>query len=322
MTSRPKSKPHPHAALPAAGSGSLISDARLAELYAAMLRCRMLRERIRGIAGRSKQRRFASSSEAVDAATIIGLLPQDSVISSAPHLCAALLKDAPLKSILRPLCARPAAAHPGGAERACTASGVLAASFDGAGRGKLAADALAAGAAFAGKRNGDGSVVVAFYEGIGNEDSRRAIFDFATAHELPLILVRQAPRPLQPGRRRGHSGRRTAVSAPGALPIIPVDSNDAVAVYRVAHEAIAHARRGSGPTLIDCVPLRLAGERRQDSDCIARMERYLAAKGLRPERIKARVSANFTRALDSAVAAIRSGPRASQKNSRSAKTGK
>lgn len=322
MTSRTKSRSHPHAALPAAGGGSLISDARLAELYAAMLRCRMLRERIRGLAGRSKPRRFDASSEAVDAATIIGLLPQDSVISSAPHLCAALLKEVPLKNILRPLCARPAAAHPRGAERACVASGVLAASMDGGRLGQLAAGALAAGTAFAGKRNGGGSVSVVFYEDTGEADFPRAIFDFALAHELPLILVRQSARPLQPARGRGKSSRRPAGSAPGALPIIPVDSNDAVAVYRVAHEAIAHARRGSGPTLIDCVPLRLAGERRQDSDCIARMERYLAVKGLRPKRIKARVTANFTRALDLAVAAIRSGPRANRRVRRSAKTGK
>lgn len=321
MTSRPKSRSHPHAALPPVGSGSLISDARLAELYAAMLRCRMLRERIQSLAGRSKLRKFDSSSEAVDAATIIGLLAQDSVITSAPHLCAALLKNVPLKSILRTL-APPAAAHAGGGERACVASGVFAASIDGASRSRLAAGALAAGAALAGKRNSSGSVAVFFCEGAGEEDSRRAIFDFALAHELPLILVRQAARPLQPVPRRGKSSRAPVASASGALPIIPVDSNDAVAVYRVAHEAIAHARRGSGPTLIDCVPLRLAGERRHDSDCIARMERYLAAKGLRPDRIKVRVTANFTRALDAALAAIRSGPRANRRVRRSAKTGK
>ena len=37
------------------------------------------------------------------------------------------------------------------------------------------------------------------------------------------------------------------------VPIIPVDGGDVVAVYRVATESITHARKGNGPTLIDCI---------------------------------------------------------------------
>lgn len=316
MATRTKSKSHPHAALPEAGAGSLISDARLLELYAAMLRCRMLRDRIRRLAARSKLRTCASCSEAVAAATVIGLWAQDAVISSAPHLCAALLKGVPLESILRPFCARGSAAnHRGNAGQADSGAGILVAPFAGSGLGSPAAGTLAAGAAFAGMRGSRENVAVVFFEHKGRETGWRQVFEFALAQNLPLIFVRQAGSALPPG-RRGKSK-----SLPGTLPIIPVDSNDAVAVYRVAHEAIAHARRGSGPTLIDCLPLRLAGEHRQDSDCIARMERYLAAKGLRPERIQTRVSASFTRALDAAVATARRSPRANRRVRRSGKSG-
>jgi TPP-dependent pyruvate/acetoin dehydrogenase alpha subunit len=306
MTTRNKSKSHPHAALPDAGSGSLISDARLAELYAAMLRCRMLRERIRASASPSKLRAFSLTSEAVAAAAIIGLVPEDAVISSAPHLCAALLKGVPLQSILRPFRTRPSAKSYSNSE-AHIASGVFAVD-----RLDLCTGALAAGLACACKRDQRNAVAVAFYEDAGAKRSWPSIFDFARAHQLPLILIRHAARPLQPAPRRGKSGRRSATSLPGSLPIIPVDSNDAVALYRVAHEAVAHARRGSGPTLIDCVPVRLPGERKRDSDCIVRMERYLQAKGLRPDRIRAAVNAKFTRAFDAAVAAGRSHPRANR----------
>ena len=317
MKTRSKSKPHPHAALPDAGSGSLISDARLVELYTAMLRCRMLRDRIRALRRPAKLRRFASVSEAVAAAATIGLLPEDAVISSAPDLCAAMLKGVPLESILRAVCARPSNKHSSnGADSSLIASGVLHASLAGARHLDVAA-----GAAFAGKRSNRAPVAVSFFEDAAAKDSSHSTFDFALAHELPLIFVRQAARPFQTASRRGKSSRRSAFP-PGSLPIIPVDSNDAVAVYRVAHEAIAHARRGSGPTLIDCVPLRLAGERKQDSDCIARMERYLEAKGLRPERIKAGLAARFARVMDNAVAAARSNPRASRQVRRSAKAGK
>jgi TPP-dependent pyruvate/acetoin dehydrogenase alpha subunit len=52
-----------------------------------------------------------------------------------------------------------------------------------------------------------------------------------------------------------------------------VDGNDVVAVYRVASEAIAHARKGHGPTLIDC---RLS----IPADPLQNMRNYLIGKGL------------------------------------------
>jgi TPP-dependent pyruvate/acetoin dehydrogenase alpha subunit len=58
-----------------------------------------------------------------------------------------------------------------------------------------------------------------------------------------------------------------------SLPLIAVDGNDVVAVYRVASEAIAHARKGNGPTLIDC-RLSISG------DPLKNMEKYLLDKGL------------------------------------------
>ncbi|HEV2134232.1 MAG TPA: thiamine pyrophosphate-dependent enzyme [Terracidiphilus sp.] len=319
MTTRNKSRSHPHAAIPDAGSGSLISDARLVELYAAMLRCRILRERIRAFASPSKLRAFSSSSEAVVAAAIIGLVPEDAIISSAPHLCAALLKGVPLESILRPFRTRPKIS-PDASDGADVSSGFFVAPSDGADRLIFSTGALAAGVACACKRDNRNAVALAFYEDSGGKAPWPAIFAFALAHQLPLICIRHASRQFQQAPRRGKS-RRSLGSIPGALPIIPVDSNDAVAVYRVVHEAISHARRGSGPTLIDCVPLRLPGERKRDSDCIVRMERYLEAKGLRPDRIRAAATAKFTRAIGAAVAATRSKSRAKRSVRRSGKSG-
>jgi TPP-dependent pyruvate/acetoin dehydrogenase alpha subunit len=60
-----------------------------------------------------------------------------------------------------------------------------------------------------------------------------------------------------------------------ALPHINVDGDDVVAVYRVASEAITHARNGHGPTLIDC-QLSASG------DPIQNMQKYLIGKGLDP----------------------------------------
>jgi len=68
-----------------------------------------------------------------------------------------------------------------------------------------------------------------------------------------------------------------------ALPVINVDSNDVVAVYRVASEAIAHARKGHGPTLIDC---RLS----IPADPLKNMQKYLIGKGLDPGEFAVRGS--------------------------------
>lgn len=303
MTTRIHSKSHPHAALPTESSNSLIPDDKLIAIYTSMLKCRMLRERVRNLAKVGKKRAFNLGSEAVAAATLIDVQPDDCLISAALHRCAAFLKGLPLANLLPLLSTRSATANAGfGAGQIHVASGVLVAPLAGAGFRNLGAPGLAAGCAFAANHSNRGNVAIAFYEGAHGENSWREIFHFALAHQLPVILIRQSARSLRQRPSRGRSGK----SAPGSLPIIPVDANDAVAVYRVAHEAIAHARRGSGPTLIDCVPLRLAGERKQDSDCIARMERYLQAKGLRPERIKAGVTAKFTRTIEAAIHAARS----------------
>lgn len=325
MMTRTHSKPHPHAALPAEGGASLISNDRLIEIYTAMLQCRMLGERVAALARAGKKRPFASGSEAVAAATLIDARPDDDLISAEPLRCAALLKGVPLAILLRPFSARSSANIRGGNCQVHVASGVLAGPLAGAAFCNLDAAALAAGCAFAARHGNRENVVIAFYAGANAEDTWREMFRFALAHRLPLILVRQSARSLWPVLTRGPSGkgvphsasRSVSMSASRSMPIIPVDANDAVALYRVAHEAIAHARRGSGPTLIDCVPLRLPGERKQDSDCIARLERYLQAKGLRLDRIGAGVAKKFTRSLDAAVTAARQDARKNRKTRRS-----
>jgi TPP-dependent pyruvate/acetoin dehydrogenase alpha subunit len=95
----------------------------------------------------------------------------------------------------------------------------------------------------------------------------------AADHNLPMLFVLLAPatthfQPFSaatiPTRRRGY-----------AFPQISVDGKDAVAVYRVASEAIAHARKGSGPTLIEC-------QAPEAGDPLENMRKYLSNKGLFP----------------------------------------
>ena len=110
--------------------------------------------------------------------------------------------------------------------------------------------------------------------------SKNALF-FALDHHLPIIFVQldaEHPRSKTAGKYSGIDPN---------FPAIPVDRSDAVAIYRVAHEALARARRGTGPTLIQCVEYHSARNGKDDYHCrdpIAYMERYLRNRNLwKPE---------------------------------------
>ena len=86
---------------------------------------------------------------------------------------------------------------------------------------------------------------------------------------------------------------------------------------------VAHARKGNGPTLIECIasglngrPIAAAGSqpghRRADADSgddpILNMERYLAFKGLFDDQLKARIISAFARDMDAAIRAAAKPP--------------
>ena len=95
----------------------------------------------------------------------------------------------------------------------------------------------------------------------------------ASVENLPILFVflNRAETSVEPA-----VGEAAAMKRKGhALPVIHVDGNDVVAVYRVASESITHARKGHGPTLIDC---RLSFP----ADPLQNMQNYLIGKGLDP----------------------------------------
>ncbi|HEY4358985.1 MAG TPA: thiamine pyrophosphate-dependent enzyme [Acidobacteriaceae bacterium] len=64
------------------------------------------------------------------------------------------------------------------------------------------------------------------------------------------------------------------------LPMLAVDGEDAVAVYRVVQESLIRARSGDGPALAWCVLNKRDGKGR--SRPVTAMEKYLAVRGLKP----------------------------------------
>lgn len=306
MTRRIKEQTQKPAAAPTHGSFSLISKARLIEIYSIMLRCRMLRERVHALGSAARQGGGLTTrpgSEAVAASAIVDLLPRDLVVSSSPDLFAPFVRGVPLESILRPVFRRTADAQ-GGIAEPDFKRGVVAGAFSSA-----AQLGVAVGAALAQKMAKRGDVTVVFCSERGA--ALRESLDFAAAHALPILFVRQGKSPLEVP-AGGGKWEMPALN----LPVMPVDRDDAVAVYRVAHEAIQHLRRGDVPTLIDCVALRIPGRRITALDSIRKMGAYLEGKGLNPEPIKARVAAEFGRELDAAIDESRRDVRSRRKTAR------
>ena len=130
-------------------------------------------------------------------------------------------------------------------------------------------------------------------------DAGREALHLAAAHKLPIMFVYA-------------SGSIEAAEMHAfGFPIIPVDGNDVVAVYRVAHECIVRARQGGGPSAIAC------SFEESGRDPLRNMEKYLGTKGLFKARQREKTIASFELMLQEARKAARKSSRgrsASQAN--------
>ncbi|CAJ1001323.1 MULTISPECIES: thiamine pyrophosphate-dependent dehydrogenase E1 component subunit alpha [Brevibacillus] len=121
---------------------------------------------------------------------------------------------------------------------------------------------LACGAALTAKLKKSGAVSVCFFgDGANNQGTFHEGLNLAAIWKLPVVFVAE---------NNGYaeatpftyasSCTRIADRASGYnMPGVVVDGKDVLAVYRAAGEAIARARRGEGPTLIECITYRNYG---------------------------------------------------------------
>jgi len=141
-----------------------------------------------------------------------------------------------------------------------------------------ASPTLGAGAAWTLQSSETESVVVAFGDTVNiPREVWLEAFALAGKYLLPVLFV------LLPG--SGDAERTAAEITSDAVAAgvitIPVDRNDAVAIYRVAYESLARARRRTGATLIVSTAYALEGSAPSASDDpVAHLKAYLKAKGI------------------------------------------
>jgi pyruvate dehydrogenase E1 component alpha subunit len=121
---------------------------------------------------------------------------------------------------------------------------------------------LAVGAGMAAKLRNDGRVSVSFFgDGATEEGHFYESLNLATLYGLPVIFVCENnlyASHLHIKERR--CGEQLAVLAEAhGMPAVTLDGNDVLAVYEATGRAVDRARRGGGPTFLECLTYRWRG---------------------------------------------------------------
>jgi TPP-dependent pyruvate/acetoin dehydrogenase alpha subunit len=128
---------------------------------------------------------------------------------------------------------------------------------------------IANGLALAAQIRRDGRVTVAYFgDAASNIGAFHEALNMAAVWKLPVVFVCQNNRYGEHTRfEKATSARRVSDRAFGyQIPGVTVDGNDPVAMYAVARDAIARARAGEGPTLIEAMTFRFHGHVFGDAD--------------------------------------------------------
>jgi 2-oxoisovalerate dehydrogenase E1 component len=156
-----------------------------------------------------------------------------------------------------------------------------------------------AGVAYALKMDGTDKVLMTCYgEGSGSEGDAHEAFNFAAIHKVPEIFICENNGfAISTPFKKEYAIEYAAQRAAGyGFPGVTLDGRDPVTAYVVAKEAIARARAGHGPTLIECLVDRLGAHSSEDdqrryrtqeeierlalSDCLEQFKKRLLDEGV------------------------------------------
>ncbi len=184
----------------------------------------------------------------------------------------------------------------------------------------------AVGAAWAMKREGKGSVAVAFFgDGATSQPDFHNAVNMAGVWKAPVVFICQNNHWAIsiPSSQQSAAPTFASKAIAYGLPGVRVDGNDVLAVHRAVSDAAARARRGEGPTLIESVTYRMGAHSSSDDpsryrdqaeveawakkDPVDRFKRFLVAYGLhddaREEALQAEIDAEIRAAITEAEAA-------------------
>ena len=177
----------------------------------------------------------------------------------------------------------------------------------------------AAGAAMAAKYRGDKAAVVAYFgDGGTSEGDFHEGLNFAGTFRLPAVFICQNNQWAISVPREKQTAARTIAQKAIAYGIegVQVDGNDIFAVYKATKQALERAKKGEGPTLIECFTYRMSDHTTADDasryrskeevdlwrskDPLLRLKLFMEKKGLWTEEYQKAVEAKAKAAVDEA----------------------
>ena len=246
-----------------------LDHATLLDLWRRMVRIRHFEERVHEetMAGRTEGYTHTAHGEEATAVGVIALLrPDDWFTSTYRNHHHGIARDIPLAAIAGELLGKVTGVcgGKGGSMHAADQdAGMI------GGMGIVAAGLpIAAGAAFAAQRLGQDRVAVSFFgDGAVHQGAWHEALDFAALLSCPVIFVCENNLYAETTAVDYHLNATSvaAMAAPYGIPAAQVDGMDVFAVRRAAETAIARARAGGGPSLIEAMTYRYGGQYEGDT---------------------------------------------------------
>lgn len=307
-----------------------INPETLREIYRIMLRVRRFEERAAQLYAQQEVPGLVHlyvGQEAVAAGVSVALRPDDYITSTHRGHGHAVARGADFKGMLAELYGKATGLCRGKggsmhvadlSKNILGANGILGAGIP-----------IATGAALQAKYNQTDQVAVAFFgDGAANEGTFSESMNMASLWNLAVLFVCENNRyteftPTEELTAGSYADRALGYAMPG----VTVDGQDGEAVYLAAQEAVARARRGEGPTLIEAQTLRfyghsegevvfLGGDYRPEgeaaewmkNDPVERMQTRLLADGLLTQAEVDQLEASIQAELDEATEFARNSP--------------
>jgi acetoin:2,6-dichlorophenolindophenol oxidoreductase subunit alpha len=305
------------------------NDDGLMTLHHSMLRVRRVEERLMQVFADGKIPGFIHVSigqEAVATGVCSLLTPADTIFTTHRGHGHTLAKGMELKPFMAEIFGRANGACHGNSGSMHVASAE--AGVGGANGIVGAGLPIALGSAFGSAFKGDDSVTAVFFgDGASNQGTFHESLNLAALWKLPIVFVCENNGWAQFTSQKSYMKIDTiARRADGyGMPGLTVDGDDVLKVRDGMQQALARARAGEGPTLLECKTYRWFGhyagdpqkyrpaanvEQARTVDCIANFESFLIDTGRADRRQLDAVDALLRAEIDEAIAYAEAAPAA------------
>ncbi len=223
----------------------------LKRMYRGMLLARRLDERMVRLQRQGRIGTFAplKGQEAAQIGSVAALTPRDWMVPSFRETAAMLWRGWPIEKMLLFFAGYLEGGQPAPDQRDLPITIPVATQLP-----------HAVGLAYAAQYKDDDAVTLAYFgDGATSEGDFHEAANFAGVWHVPVVFLCQNNQWAisVPIKKQTHSRTIAQKALAYGFAGIQVDGNDLLAVYAATREAVARARAGEGPTLIECVTYRL-----------------------------------------------------------------